>query len=97
MGIDGKRMISYSGGIQTHWREPAPATKRIRLRIRNERHIVSGWYRIPGGEWVRHQIRYETSGYHVNTVGDLQSLRPALYAFGDGAVRFGQFVYRPLP
>ena len=24
MGIDGERMLSYSGGIRTHWREPAP-------------------------------------------------------------------------
>ena len=23
MGIDGERMLSYSGGIRTHWREPA--------------------------------------------------------------------------
>ena len=84
MGIDGERMLSYSGGIRTHWREPAPATDRITLRIRNDEHIVTGWYRVPGGEWTRHAIRYETSGYHVNTVGDLLSLRPALYATGDG-------------
>ncbi len=31
MGIDGERMLSYSGGIRTHWREPAPATDRITL------------------------------------------------------------------
>ena len=82
MGIDGERMLSYSGGIRTHWREPAPATDRITLRLRNDEHIVTGWYRVPGGEWTRHGIRYETSGYHVNTVGDLLSLRPALYAAG---------------
>ena len=49
MGIDGERMLSYSGGIRTHWREPAPATDRITLRIRNDEHIVTGWYRVPGG------------------------------------------------
>ena len=87
MGIDGERMLSYSGGIRTHWREPAPVTDRITLRIRNDEHIVTGWYRVPGGEWTRHGIRYETSGYHVNTVGDLLSLRPALYAAGDAARR----------
>ena len=45
---------------------------------------------------MRHAIRYETSGYHANTVGDLQSLRPAIYASGDGAVRFRDLRYRPL-
>jgi xylan 1,4-beta-xylosidase len=96
MGIDGERMLSYSGGIRTHWREPAPATDRMTLRIRNDEHIVTGWYRVPGGEWTRHAIRYETSGYHVNTVGDLLSLRPALYATGAGEARFRDFRYRPL-
>jgi xylan 1,4-beta-xylosidase len=96
MGIDGERMLSYSGGIRTHWREPAPATDRIALRIRNDRHIVTGWYRVPGGEWTRHAIRYETSGYHANTTGDLLSLRPALYASGTGEARFTDFLYRPL-
>lgn len=93
MGIDGERMLSYSGGIRTHWREPAPASRQLTLRIRNDEHIVTSWYRAPGGEWIRHGIRYETSGYHVNTAGDLQSLRPALYAVGKGAVRFRDFRY----
>lgn len=96
MGIDGERMLSYSGGLQTHWREPAPVTDRITLRIRNEEHIVTGWYRVPGGEWTRHAVRYETSGYHANTMGDLMSLRPALYATGSGEARFREFRYRSL-
>ncbi len=48
MGIDGERMLSYSGGIRTHWREPAAPARRMRLRIRNDEHIVTGWYRLPG-------------------------------------------------
>jgi xylan 1,4-beta-xylosidase len=96
MGIDGNRMPSYAGGHITHWREPAPAVRRLQLRLRNDEHIVTGWYREPGGEWTRHAIRYETSGYHANTMADLLSLRPALYAAGDGAARFRDFRYRPL-
>lgn len=96
MGIDGARMRSYSGGQATHWREPVPATRRITLRLRNEEHIVTGWYRVPGGEWARHGVRYETSGYHANTTGDLLSLRPALYATGSGKARFRAFRYTRL-
>lgn len=96
MGIDGQRMRSYMGGHASHWREPAPSVRRLQLRLRNDRHIVTGWYREPGDEWTRHAIRYETSGYHANTMGDLQSLRPALYSTGDGAARFRDFRYRPL-
>lgn len=96
IGIDGERMLSYSGGIRTHWREPAPAARRLQLRLRNDHHVVTGWYREPDGEWTRHAIRYETSGYHANTTGDLLSLRPALYAAGSRSARFRAFRYTPL-
>lgn len=96
MGIDGERMRSYAGGHVTHWREPAPAVRRLQLRLRNDAHIVTGWYRELGGDWTRHAVRYETSGYHANTMADLLSLRPALYAAGEGSVRFRDFRYRPL-
>lgn len=96
IGIDGQRMPTYFGGHGSHWREPAPAARRMQLRIENDEHIVTSWYRVPGEEWTRHQLRWETSGYHANTMGDLLSLRPALYATGGGAVRFRDFRYRPL-
>lgn len=96
MGIDGAGMRSYSGGIRTHWREPAPAGRRLSLRLRNDHHIVTGWWREQGGEWTRHGVRYETSGYHANTIGDLLSLRPAIYAAGDGSARFRDLRYRRL-
>lgn len=97
VGIDGERMRTYSGGRPHHWPEPAPPSRRLQLRIRNDRHIVEIHYREPGGGWIRHGVRFEVSGYHVNTIGDLLSLRPALYACGAGAARFRSFTYRPLP
>ena len=39
----------------------------------------------------------EVSGYHHNVAYDFLSLRPALYASGDGEVRFRNFKYRALP
>jgi xylan 1,4-beta-xylosidase len=96
MGIDGARMRTYSGGKPSHWQEQAPAVRSLDLRIRNDEHIVTFFYRQPGGEWVRHAVRFETSGYHANTIGDLLSLRPALFAAGSGSVRFRDFRYRAL-
>jgi hypothetical protein len=37
------------------------------------------------------------SGYHHNVAGGFMSLRPALYAAGQGQVRFRRLVYRALP
>jgi hypothetical protein len=89
-------MQSYAGGIRTHWREPAETGDTIELRLRNDRHIVTGWHRRPGEPWTRHGIRYDTSGAHSATMNDLKSLRPALFSAGDGEVVFRRFRYRPL-
>lgn len=96
MGIDGQRMVTYRGGKPSYWGEPAPATRKLHLRIVNDRQIVSFYYSVDGREWTRHGVRSEVSGYNANTVDDLLSLRPALFAAGTGAARFRQFVYRAL-
>lgn len=94
-GISDEGMSSYSGGKRSHWREPMPPTRRVSLRLDNHEHVVTSWYRVHGGEWTRHAVRYETSGYNANTMADLQGLRPAMYASGDGEAIFTDFVYTP--
>jgi xylan 1,4-beta-xylosidase len=84
MGHDGRRMTSYRGGKASFWQEPAPATRVLHLRIVNDRHVVTMYYSADGRAWTRHGVRSETSGYHANTVDDLLSLRPALFAAGRG-------------
>ncbi|MFN3620386.1 family 43 glycosylhydrolase [Sphingorhabdus sp.] len=96
MGIDGQRMITYRGGKPSYWREAAPACKRLFLRIVNDRQIVTFYYSRDGEAWTRHGVRSEVSGYNANTMDDLVSLRPALFAAGDGAARFRNFTYRAL-
>lgn len=96
VSIDGERMRTYHGGKPSHWREPAAATRSLRLRLVNDRNIVTIFYSEDGEAWTRHGVRFETSGYHANTAGDLLSLRPALFAAGSGSVRFRDFRYRAL-
>ncbi len=97
MGINGQKMTTYRGGKASYWSEPAPATRAMELRIVNDRHTVSFYHRVAGSPWVRHGIRSETSGYNANTIDDLVSLRPALFAAGKGAVRFRDFRYSARP
>jgi hypothetical protein len=39
----------------------------------------------------------DVSGYHHNTAGGFMSLRPALYASGQGTARFRALRYQALP
>lgn len=96
MGIDGEQMTTYRGGKASFWPEPAPPARRIELRIVNDHQIVTCYYRTGGGAWTRHGVRSEVSGYNANTIDDLVGLRPALFAAGEGEVRFRSFRYRAL-
>ena len=96
MGIDGERMISYRGGKPSYWPEPAPPSPTMHLRIANNHQIVTLYYSVDGKTWTRHGVRSEVSGYNANTIDDLLSLRPALFAAGEGSVRFRNFKYRAL-
>lgn len=97
MGHDGAKMTTYRGGKASYWREPAPSIRTLHLKIVNDRHILTFHYSPDGLQWTRHGVRSETSGCHANTVDDLASLRPALFAAGKGTVRFRDFRYRALP
>ena len=96
LGWDGATMTTYSGGHRSHFREPAVPGAPLRLRIVNDRHVVTLFYSADGTGWTRHGLRFEASGYHANTVSDLLSLRPALFAAGRGTVTFRDFRYRAL-
>ena len=94
MGWDGAIMTTYSGGHRSHWREPVAPSDSLHLLIRNDHHIVTFFHSADGRGWTRHGVRFETSGYHANTASDLLSLRPALFAAGQGTVTFRDFRYR---
>ncbi len=96
MGIDGERMITYRGGKPSYWPEPAPRARRMHLRIVNDRQVVTFYYSLDGTNWTRHGVRSQVTGYNANTVDDLLSLRPALFATGTGEAMFQNFTYRAL-
>ncbi len=94
MGHDGRQMTTYAGGRVSFWREPAPATRQLRMRIVNDGQIVTFYYGAGASGWTRHAVRFEVSGYNANVVEDLASLRPALFAARSGVAKFREFRYR---
>jgi len=81
-------------------REAIPHRKGpIALRLINDRHQLTGFFRQPDGDWQRFPNGFETSAWHHNAFGGFLSLRPALISFGaeGSAVTFRNWRYEGLP
>lgn len=92
------RLQAWTGGTRTWGGEPLPEDVRaLELAIVKRENIVDMHYRMPGvEEWTHYPLTLECSGYHANTVNDLVSLRPAVFAAGDGRARLTRLRYRAL-
>lgn len=96
LGFDTKHFVTHQYGIG-RGRPANPYGARMRIRVTNDRHIVtfdtSG---DDGKSWTRFDRGMEVSGYHHNVRGGFLMLRPGLYAAGQGSARFRDFIYRAL-
>lgn len=66
------------------------------LRLRNDNHVVTGFWSEDGVTWHREGWAQEISGYHHNTLYDFQSVLPGIYVQGTGYATFSNFKYREL-
>jgi len=66
------------------------------LRILNDSNEVSFYFSTDGQEWQRLERSLDATGYNHNVFGEFLSLRPGLFAFGDGKAVFDNFTYRKL-
>lgn len=89
---------AWTGGTPTWGAERVPeGTREVELAIEKREGVVDMFFRLPGEEdWTHYPLTLECSGYHANTANDLVSLRPSIFAAGDGAVRFSRVTYRAL-
>lgn len=95
--LRGESLQAWTGGTPTWGAEPLePVTWTLELALEKRESVVQMFYRRPGEEWTHYPLTLECSGYHANTVNDLVSLRPALFAAGSGSVRFDYLTYRAL-
>ncbi|MFN3809414.1 MAG: family 43 glycosylhydrolase [Roseateles asaccharophilus] len=71
--------------------------RRLRMRLTLREHILTLHTRHEGESgWRKYGTQMEVSGYHHNVAGGFMSLRPALYAAGQGRVRFSKLRYQAL-
>jgi beta-xylosidase len=97
LGFSARNLRLHLYGMDRTSAKPAHLGQRMWIRLTNDRHIVTLDYSADGQKWERYDRAIEVSGYHHNVAYDFLSLRPALYASGEGEVRFRNFRYRALP
>ncbi|WP_248279407.1 hypothetical protein [Xanthomonas campestris] len=90
-------MTTYEYSEELGWAR-APDTHRcIRVRLSNDRHIVSFEYSCDDGmQWTCHPHRTEVSGFHHNVFGGFLSLQLGVHAAQQGEVVLRDFRYRAL-
>ena len=88
--------LQRARGIPPGQRAAAAAVPgRLRIRMSNLRNILTIYTSLDDGRnWAKFDVQMEVSGYHHNVAYDFLSLRPGLYAAGEGVARFTDFRYR---
>lgn len=104
LGINAKGLMMHRYGLQRP-RGAIPgqrdtggeAVSKLAIRLTNDRNILTIHTSDDGRKsWRKFDVQMEVSGYHHNVAYDFLSLRPAIYAAGEGEVRFGNFTYEAL-
>lgn len=70
--------------------------RRVELRLTNDRDEITYAYRMPGGTWNDIPYACEVSGWHHNALDGYMSLRPGLFAMGEGWAEFERFEVKVL-
>ncbi|MES1158988.1 MAG: xylan 1,4-beta-xylosidase, partial [Terricaulis silvestris] len=93
LGFNDRQLVRHRTAIDGPRAKPKGIDRRLFIRFENNRHIVTFHTSTDGATWTKYDVQMEVSGYHHNVAYDFLSLRPGLYAAGDGKVRFKNFKY----
>jgi xylan 1,4-beta-xylosidase len=94
LGSDGDTLRAYKLGRVNGYPPPGPAVgRKMSLRVRNAENVASFFIRSADGPW-RKAISFEVAGYNHNMADGFMSLRPALFAAGDGQAVFRKLSYQ---
>ena len=95
IGFDQQRTIRYRQGIRRN-ASNHNGGNHLWLRLKNDNQVLTGAYSYDGIHWTQESWGMEISGYNHNTLYEFQSMLPALFASGQGKVRFKNFKYTSL-
>jgi len=96
LGFNDRQLVRHRTAIDGPRAKPKGIDRRLFIRFENNKHIVTFHTSPDGATWTKFDVQMEVSGYHHNVAYDFLSLRPGLYASGDGKVRFRNFKYQAI-
>ena len=94
LALSDTHLLEDGKGDTSSFAKPVQIGRRFFLRLRLRDGIMTTWHSPDGEAWTRHWMQFEVSCYHHNVAGAFLSLRPALFAGGEGEVRFRDFRFR---
>nr|WP_317894022.1 family 43 glycosylhydrolase [uncultured Sphingomonas sp.] len=96
LGVGSEKLHAYRIGQEERWPAGAPIdTRRLHLRLVNDEDVVTFYYSRDGKRWTKERS-FEVAGYNHNVADGFLSLRPGLYAAGEGKATFRNLTYRAL-
>jgi beta-xylosidase len=76
---------------------PEGTARQMRHRQKGIRHVLTPYSRLDATQpWNKFPVQMDVTGYHHNVAAGFASLRPAIYAAGNGEARFSNLRYRAL-
>jgi xylan 1,4-beta-xylosidase len=93
LGFNDRQLVRHRTALDAPRAKPKGIDRRLFIRFENNRHIVTFHTSPDSVTWTKYEPQMEISGYHHNTAYDFLSVRPGLYASGEGKVRFRNFRY----
>jgi xylan 1,4-beta-xylosidase len=94
LGLSEGRFHAYRIGQEERWPPGGPTSaRRLFMRLVNDENVASFYYSEDGKSWTKERS-FEVSGYNHNVADGFLSLRPGIYAAGEGRVTFRNLIYR---
>ena len=97
LGLSEGKLRAWRIGQEERWPPGGSAsTRRLYLRAVNDENVVTFFYSTDGQRWTKERS-FEVAGYNHNVADGFLSLRPGIYASGNGSVTFRNLTYRARP
>lgn len=97
LGLSEGKLHAWRIGQEERWPPGGPTSaSRLHMRLVNDENVVTFFHSLDGKKWTKERS-FEVAGYNHNVADGFLSLRPGIFASGEGGVTFRNLTYRARP